>query len=1302
MKATPAYVLPVIVAAQFAGTSLWFAGNAAAGDLQRAFHLGEGAVGDLTAAVQIGFILGTLLFALLSVADRFSPVRVFFLSSLAGAAFNLGPVMVYHWAPGSAGSLQLLVFRFLTGICLAGIYPVGMKIASDWHEKGLGKALGYLVGALVLGTAFPHLLKSLDSHLSWKMILPATSGLAFCGGLLMLLTLPDGPYRRKAPRFSWGVIPQVFRFPEFRKAAYGYFGHMWELYAWWAFVPAFLAAYPEGYGEVPLSIPLWSFAAIAMGCLGCVLGGYWSMKVGSPKVAFGMLAVSGGCCFLSPLFFSAPLPLFVIMLLVWGFAVVGDSPQFTSTVARTAPPTFVGTALTLVNCLGFSLTIASIQLLTALQHRMAPAFWFLLLLPGPVFGLFNIRRSLGALSSVVMLAMLSCFLTEAHAQIKDKTTPGELQVIGKAGTPFTSLAEPRFSWQIRSAARDIRQQAYRIRVFSEGSPLKKGRRLLWDSGKVNSDQSVLVAYAGPALYSRTRYSWTVKIWDNRGREADWSAPVLWETALGGPADWQAKWIGVPWPESPDTPSPCPNFSHTFQAKKKVARARLYSTAHGLYEAWLNGKKIGDQLFTPGWTSYHHRLQYQTYDVTELLRQGDNEVRVMLGDGWWRGYMGFGVKPKNRNVYGDQLALLFQLEITFTDGSRQTVVSGPDWKANTGAILMSDLYNGETADASIPGSTAQPVKVLDFPLDNLLPAEGPPVRVTEIRRPMAMLTTPKGELVYDFGQNLVGRVRFWVHGQSGETILLHHAEVLDSAGNFYTENLRTARQELRYTLDHSGKEQEYAPHFSFMGFRYVRVQGIMPDSLVAEVIHSDMPAAGRFSCSDSLVNRLQENIRWGQRSNFLDVPTDCPQRDERMGWTGDAQAFCRTAAFNYDVADFFQKWLKDLSTDQLPDGRVPHVIPQVMRPRDSGAAGWADAATIVPWAMFQVYGDTTFLSRQFPTMKNWVDYVARQAGDSCLWRNGTHFGDWVFYSVNDDRDGKSAITEKDFIAQAFFVHSLDLVQRSAAVLGKKEEAEFYARLMEKARKAFQEEFVTANGRLTSGTQTAYVLALAFDLLPENQRAPAASRLADNIRRYGHLTTGFLGTPLLCPVLTRFGYTDVAYRLLERKKYPSWLYPVTRGATTIWERWDGIRPDGSFQTPTMNSFNHYAYGAIGDWLYRSLAGLDADEPGYKHLLLQPHPGGSLRWAKATYETPYGQAACGWSDQDTREGRFKERVVEVEVPPNTRATVRLAKVKREDIAEGGKSLHTGNGIQAIREDGDDVIVEVGSGRYVFLSKL
>jgi alpha-L-rhamnosidase len=861
------------------------------------------------------------------------------------------------------------------------------------------------------------------------------------------------------------------------------------------------------------------------------------------------------------------------------------------------------------------------------------------------------------------------------------------------------VVQPRLSWQLRSAARGAVQSAYQVEV-------KSGGRTVWDTGKVVSDRSVHVPYGGPPLESSRRYTWRVRVWDGGGKASGWSAPASWEMGLISPGDWKARWIEPARDEGAKSSQPAPLLRGTLTVKGTVRSARAYVTSLGLYELEVNGKRVGDQLFTPGWTSYGKRLQYQTYDVTAHLRRGDNAIGATLGDGWYRGYLGW---KDRRAVYGERLALLAQLRIEYEGGRVETVGTDGTWKSATGPILASDIYNGETYDARLerPGWSApgyddrgwETVRVVEPGSRALVAPAGPPVRAIEEVKPVAVLKTPKGETVFDMGQNMVGHVRLKVRGEAGTTVTLRHFEVLDGEGNVYTANLRTAKQQVTYTLK-GGGEEVYAPRFTFQGFRYVAVEGWPGepplDALTGVVVHSDMAVTGRFTSSKPLLDQLQHNILWGQKGNFLDVPTDCPQRDERLGWTGDAQVFSRTAAFNMDVAAFFTKWLGDVAADQQEDGAVPHVVPNILTTperRESASAAWADAAVIIPWNMYLGYGDTRLLERQYASMKAWVEYMRSKAGQEHLWTSGFHFGDWLaFASTASDYPG--ATTGKDLIAAAFYAHSTDLLQRAATVLGKKEDAAEYAALLPKIKEAWVREFVTSAGRVGENTQTAYALALQFDLLPEGLRAEAARRLAVEVRTRGHLTTGFVGTPYLCHVLSRHGHTDLAYRLLNREEYPSWLYPVKQGATTIWERWDGLKPDGSFQSPGMNSFNHYAYGAIGEWMYRVVAGLDLDprEPGYRHVLAQPQPGGRLTSAEARLQTLYGEAASGWTLADGK------ATVSVTVPPNARGTVRLPAATLAGVTEGGLAVASAPGVRSATQDGDAVVVGVGSGSYRF----
>jgi alpha-L-rhamnosidase len=927
-----------------------------------------------------------------------------------------------------------------------------------------------------------------------------------------------------------------------------------------------------------------------------------------------------------------------------------------------------------------------------------------------------IMRPRSGLTSVLVLGTgLSLLLTAPPPRAFAAPADTPLRVVAlrteyKENPLGIDARKPRLSWRIEADGRGVMQSAYEIRVArSERGLQSKGDRV-WESGRVASDESIQRAYGGPALESGRRYYWQVRVWDGTGKPSAWSAPACWEMGLLSPSDWKASWVEPGLPEDVAKSGPVPMLRREFTLRGKVAQARAYVTSHGLYEVLLNGRRVGDQVLTPGWTSYNKRLQYQTYDVAPLLKPGPNAVGVELGNGWYRGDLAGWIG--RRNVYGDRVALLLQLDITFADGRKEVLGTDGSWKAATGPILMSEIYNGETYDARLekPGWASpgfddhgwKAVQVVNHRKDDLVAPAGPPVRRIQELKPIKILKTPAGDTVVDMGQNMVGWVRLRAQGPAGITITLRHAEVLDKQGNFYTENLRSAKETARYTLKGGGPET-FEPHFTFFGFRYVAVDGypgeVTPDALTGVVVHSDMAPASEFETSNPLVNQLQHNIVWGQKGNFVDVPTDCPQRDERLGWTGDAQVFSRTAAFNMDVAGFFTKWLRDLAADQFEDGRVPHVIPNVLtRPDDpaAGSSGWADAAVIVPWHMYLAYGDRRLLEEQYDSMARWVSYERQRAGQDFVWTGDFHFGDWLAYAApsREARSYPGATTGKDLIATAFFAHSTDLLQRIASVLGKQDDAARYGDELAHIKSAFRDEFVSGRGRVGENTQTAYVLALHFDLLPEDLRPIAAQRLAEEIRERKHLTTGFLGTPYLCHVLSRYGYLDEAYLLLDREEYPSWLYPVTQGATTIWERWDSLKPDGTFQDPSMNSFNHYAYGAIGDWMYRVMAGIETDEsaPGYKHVLIQPRPGGGFTRVKASHQTMYGRVGSAWTLEG---GRF---ALDVEVPPNTRATVRLPGAKLADVTESGRPLAGASGVTGQKQDGDAVVVEVGSGRYAF----
>ena len=866
--------------------------------------------------------------------------------------------------------------------------------------------------------------------------------------------------------------------------------------------------------------------------------------------------------------------------------------------------------------------------------------------------------------------------------------------------------QPRLSWKIKSSGTDIMQTAYSLRVATDqrfGSS-----KIVWESGKTNSDQSVLVPYGGSGLQPGERYYWQVKVWDNKGRQSKWSGTAFWETGLMTPAGWKARWIELEGDTNRYAPSP--HFRKEFSITRQVRSARIYVTSHGFYELHLNGNKVGDQVFTPGWTTYPERLQYQVYDVTKMLINGTNAIGAVLGDGWYRGTLAWG---NNWAVYGKRLGLLLQMKVVYNDGTETLITTDETWKGfKDGAIRMNDIYNGETYDAgkkltgwAVRGYNDKAwlkVRTGNYPNENLVASEGSPVRKIQEIKPVRIFRTPKGSLIADMGQNMVGWIRLKVNGPKGSVVTLRHAEVLDKYGEFYTANLRSAKATLTYTLAGTGDET-YEPRFTFMGFRYVDITGFpgepSADNLTGVVIHSDMPVTGSYETSNPLLNQLQHNIVWGQKGNFVDIPTDCPQRDERLGWTGDAQVFSRTAAFNFDVSAFFTKWLKDVAAEQRPAGEIPVVIPDVLdgqgSPTASASAGWGDVAVIVPWTMYTVYGDRRLLETQYPSMKKWVEYIRNKAGDSYIWKGGSIYGDWLFYHppVNNHSEA-DGFTEHDFIATAFYAYSASILAQAARVLGKTDDEKFYTDLFEKIRKVFIHEYVTPAGRVGTNSQTSYILALKFRLLPDDLRAAAAGFLVADIKsRRNHLSTGFLGTPFLCDVLTNEGYTDVAYDLLLQQTYPSWLYPVKMGATTIWERWDGEKTDSTFQDAGMNSFNHYSYGAIGDWMYRVSAGIEAGAPGYKQIVIQPHPSSKLGYSGASLESQYGTIASRWERKD---GRISIRVT---IPANTTATIVLPVGDPAKVTENGAPLRSDAMTSVSTEHGPGTIsLSRGSGEYLF----
>jgi alpha-L-rhamnosidase len=814
---------------------------------------------------------------------------------------------------------------------------------------------------------------------------------------------------------------------------------------------------------------------------------------------------------------------------------------------------------------------------------------------------------------------------------------------------------PRISWEV-AAPPGWRQARYELRVRTADGTEQAHR--------VASPDSVLVPWPGHPLASRESVQVAVRVRGYDEAASAWSEDLTIEAGLLSPSDWAAAAITPAWPEEPPPSRRPPLLRSSFDVRPGLARARLYVTAHGLFEIEVNGKKVGDDALAPGWTSYRHRLRYYTYDLTGYLSEGPNAIGAMLADGWYRGRLGF--HGGLSDFYGDRLALLAQVELTFADGAREVIVTDEGWRAAPGPVLSAGLYDGEVYDSSaeLPGwsspgyddSAWHRVRLVSLDPATLVAPTGPAVRCTEELAPARHWMTPSGSVIVDFGQNLAGRLRIRVAGQPGQRVRIQHAEVLQE-GRLYTRPLRTADATDEYLIGRPGL-QTWEPRFTLHGFRFAEIEGwpgtFAPEDVTARVYHTDMAPSGWFTCSNELVNRLHENIRWSMRGNFIDLPTDCPQRDERLGWTGDVQIFAPAACFLYDCAGMLASWLRDLACEQEPTGAVPWYVPYIPAPGwvppDSGG-GWGDAAVLLPWALYQHFGDEDILTAQYDSARAWVEYVEKMAGPSRIWRSGTQLGDWLDPAAPPD-DPAQGTTDPSLAATAYFALSSHRLSEIAQVLGLEADADRFGLLAKDVRQAFLRMYVGTDGRLAHESQTGYAMALTFGLVTDpGLRETMAERLAALVSEAGNrIATGFLGTPLICDALTAGGYAETAYALLLQTQCPSWLYPVTQGATTTWERWDSLLPDGTANPGRMTSFNHYALGAVADWLHRSVVGLAPAEPGYRTLAVRPVPGPGLTWAAARHQTPYGIAEVSWR----LEGELMR--IRLTVPHGTTALVQL----------------------------------------------
>lgn len=832
------------------------------------------------------------------------------------------------------------------------------------------------------------------------------------------------------------------------------------------------------------------------------------------------------------------------------------------------------------------------------------------------------------------------------------------------GTPT-----PRLSWKI-SASPGWTQEAWELEA-------DRGGQLSRSSGR--GPEQVLVPWPFEPLHSRESAAIRVRI---RSGDAwsEWSDVATVEAGLLDPTDWLASPVGGAWEEIPGTDRRPSLVRREFLLAKPIRSARLYVTAHGLYEAEINGKRVGDHELSPGWTKYEDRLIYWTFDVTQHVQEGTNVIGSWLGDGWYRGRLGF--NGGYHDLYGADQSLIAQLEIDHTDGTRQIVATDGDWSAALSPMTTAGLYDGEKHDTrdeqhgwSSPGASDDgwaPVAVGFRDPATFVAPTLPPVRCTQEVKPVSVTQTADGSHLLDFGQNLVGRLRIEVDGPAGHRVELRHAEVLEH-GELGVRPLRLADAYDVITLDGRGP-RVWEPKFTFHGFRYAVVTGLaeLPaGTVVARVLHNDMARTGTLTTSSDDLNRLHENVVWGMRGNFLSIPMDCPQRDERLGWTGDIQVFAPTASFLYDCAGFLENWLADVALEQLPDGTVPWFVPVVpggptWTPIETGAV-WGDVSVLTPLVLHERFADRGILLRQFESGRAWVDRMVRQSGESRLWKTAHQLGDWLDPAAppHDPADGK---TDKYLVATAYFAYTTRRLADTAIILGRTAEAEKYAEIAAQARDAFRDEYVVAGGLLTSDAQAAYALAIRFDLLSAGEKRVAGERLAELVREAGHrIATGFAGTPLISDALTATGHLDEAYALLLEDSCPSWLYTVRMGGTTIWERWDSMLPDGSINPGEMTSFNHYALGSVADWMHRTIGGLAPAEPGYRRVVWAPQPGGDLTSATVTFQSRYGTITGSWT-------RTPESVsYELQLPTGVTGQVRLPGTEeRFELVSGATFEH------------------------------
>ncbi|SFR67033.1 alpha-L-rhamnosidase [Maribacter stanieri] len=875
------------------------------------------------------------------------------------------------------------------------------------------------------------------------------------------------------------------------------------------------------------------------------------------------------------------------------------------------------------------------------------------------------------------------------------------------------IPHPRFSWILKGEGRNRFQSAYQIIVTSSLEKFIKNEVDIWDSGKVNSNDTNQIEYDGIPLKSDSKYYWKVKIWDESGGISEWSAPAHWSMGLLNFSNWKGLFIGhdVGYNKADKYDSlylpPARYLRKSFKLNKKIKKATAYTTALGLYELRLNGNKVGEDYFLPGWTDYNKRLYYQTFDITDKLHEGENVIGAIVADGWYAGYIGYALLvrlDKVREFYGVNPSFMGQIHLEYEDGSTEIIASDKSWKSNEGAIREADIIMGETYDARLENSgwdapnfddsEWKSPKIYTYPNGKLEAHPGTKVKNVEQLKPIEITEPSPGTYVFNLGKNIAGIAELKVKGNKGTKVQLRFGEILKSDGHIQTENLRKARATDTYILN-GNSEETWQPKFTYHGFQYVEVTGYpgIPnlDAITGLVLSSIETNASTFNSSNAMNNTLFKNIKTTQSANFFEIPTDCPQRDERLGWTGDAQIYMRSATYNSDVAAFMTKFLVDLDDAQRWYGAYPNFAPFPYSRPNQYAPAWMDVGIIIPYNMYKVYNDTRALDFMYEGMQKFMRFQEDASTDYLRPGGGNNWGDWL--AVNEE-------TSHDFIGAAFYGYDAKLMAEMAEALGKTEDAAKYRNLFENIKKAFAKKYILENGQTTEDTQTTYALALYFDLYPDGLAKKGAARLAEKIEKNGYkFTTGFLGTKHVMLALSKYGYNDISYKIFQQTEYPSWGYSVENGSTSIWERWNSYTKDDSENSDLnakMNSFSHYAFGSVAEWMFQHAVGIDTEDSGYRNIIIKPAITKEMDFIEGSYKSINGTIASSWN------WKGNNLLMNIKIPVNTKAKVTIPTSKEANIKEGNKSLNKHSSIKVLDSNENETILEIGSGVYTFSIKM